>query len=38
MKQRGPENIECFTLRFPQSIGQTRDIETQLAGELAALR
>ncbi len=34
----GPEEIEFYTLFFPRSIGQTWDVETQLAGELKALR
>lgn len=35
---RGPEDIECYTLHYPLSIGKEWDIEGQLKAELNELR
>lgn len=35
---RGPEDIECYTLHYPLSIGKEWDIEGQLKAELKELR
>ncbi|PHE55803.1 AAA family ATPase [Bacillus pseudomycoides] len=35
---RGPEDIEFYTLHFPKSIGENWDIETELNQELQELR